>query len=209
MDPHPGARVLGTVLLPKSNEAVAQLPKVGGDSPSTEVSQNRGDVALRDAGSGHGGVGDLRAFFQPSWYFDDGGARRMREEGRGRQREDAGMEPPIPSRRARRGSACDSRAGSPAPIPSLLPPHNRCGRTPPAVCRSGQGGRGRPRVPSRSPSRSRGPARRQRGALNSGGGGGRAQRAAPGGESGTGTGSQRGAGGRRGVGTAPRDPNPP
>jgi len=32
---------------------VAQLPRVG--SPSLEVFQNGGDVALRDVGSGHGG----------------------------------------------------------------------------------------------------------------------------------------------------------
>ena len=40
-------------------------------SPSLEVSQSRGDVALSDVGSGHGGGGlmaeldDLRGLFQP------------------------------------------------------------------------------------------------------------------------------------------------
>lgn len=38
----------------------------------------------------------------------------MREEGR--EREDAGMELPVPSHRARRGSGCHSGAGSP-PLP--------------------------------------------------------------------------------------------
>ena len=42
----------------------------GGGSPSLGVSQSRGDVALRDVGSGHGGVGgvgfgDPRELLQP------------------------------------------------------------------------------------------------------------------------------------------------
>ena len=42
----------------------------GGGSPSLGVSQSRGDVALRDVGSGHGGVGgvgreDPREHLQP------------------------------------------------------------------------------------------------------------------------------------------------
>jgi len=47
---------------------VAQLPREVVGSPSLEVFQNRGDVALRDVGSGHGGVswgwtlGSQRAF---------------------------------------------------------------------------------------------------------------------------------------------------
>ena len=36
---------------------MAQLPREVVGSPSMEVFQNRGDVALRDVGSGHGGVG--------------------------------------------------------------------------------------------------------------------------------------------------------
>ena len=41
------------------------------ESPSLEVFQSRGDVALRDVGSGHGEgglgrLGDLRGLFQPS-----------------------------------------------------------------------------------------------------------------------------------------------
>jgi len=54
-------------LLIRSSAAVAQLPREVVGSPSTEVFQNRGDVALRDVGSGHGGVGlgDLRGLFQP------------------------------------------------------------------------------------------------------------------------------------------------
>ena len=39
-----------------SDDALAQLPREGG-SPSLGVSQSCGDVALRDVGSGHGGVG--------------------------------------------------------------------------------------------------------------------------------------------------------
>ena len=44
-------------LLSKGGDAVAQLPREVVGSPSLEVFQNRGDVALRDVGSGHGGVG--------------------------------------------------------------------------------------------------------------------------------------------------------
>ena len=44
-------------LLQKSGDAVAQLPREVVGSPSLEVFQNRGDVALRDVVSGHGGVG--------------------------------------------------------------------------------------------------------------------------------------------------------
>ena len=46
------------------------------ESPSLEVAKNHGDVALRDVVSGHGGggltvgFGDLRGFFQPSWFCD-------------------------------------------------------------------------------------------------------------------------------------------
>ena len=36
-----------------------------GGSPSLEVLQNCGDVALRDVVSGHGGGGDLGGLFQP------------------------------------------------------------------------------------------------------------------------------------------------
>jgi len=36
---------------------VAQLPREVGESPSLEVSQSCGDVALRDVGSGHSGSG--------------------------------------------------------------------------------------------------------------------------------------------------------
>jgi len=44
-------------LLQKSSDAVAQLPKEVVGSPSLEVFKERGDVALRDVVSGHGGVG--------------------------------------------------------------------------------------------------------------------------------------------------------
>ena len=44
-------------LLRKTGEAVAKPLTEVGESPSMEVSQSRGDVALRDVGSGHGGVG--------------------------------------------------------------------------------------------------------------------------------------------------------
>ena len=44
-------------LLQKSSAAVAQLPREVVGSPSLGVLQNHGDVALRDVGSGHGGVG--------------------------------------------------------------------------------------------------------------------------------------------------------
>ena len=51
-----------------------------GGSPSLEVFHGRGDVALRDVGSGHGGVagvglGDLRGHFQPEWFCDSTAAR--------------------------------------------------------------------------------------------------------------------------------------
>ena len=36
---------------------MAQLPREVVESPSLEVIQDRGDVALRDVVSGHGGVG--------------------------------------------------------------------------------------------------------------------------------------------------------
>ena len=45
------------MLLTESGDAVAQLPREMGMSPSLEVFQNCGDVALRDVDSGHGGVG--------------------------------------------------------------------------------------------------------------------------------------------------------
>ena len=35
---------------------MAQLPREVGGSPSLEVLRNRGDVALKDVGSGSGGV---------------------------------------------------------------------------------------------------------------------------------------------------------
>ena len=42
---------------------MAQLPREAVGSPSLGVFQNRGDVALRDVGSGHGvGLGDLEVF---------------------------------------------------------------------------------------------------------------------------------------------------
>jgi len=44
-------------LLQKSRAAVAQLPMEVVGSPSLEVFQNRGDVALRAVVSGHGGSG--------------------------------------------------------------------------------------------------------------------------------------------------------
>ena len=49
---------------------MAQLPREVVGSPSLEVFQNRGDVALRDVGSGTVGwagvgLGDLRGLFQP------------------------------------------------------------------------------------------------------------------------------------------------
>ena len=43
------------LILQKSSEAVAQLPREVVQSPSLEVFQNRMDVALRDVVSGHGG----------------------------------------------------------------------------------------------------------------------------------------------------------
>ena len=49
--------ILGTIPSPKSGWALAQLPTELGGSSSLGVSQSRGDVALRDVGSGHGAVG--------------------------------------------------------------------------------------------------------------------------------------------------------
>ena len=43
--------------LQKSTDAVAQLSGGAGGSPSLQVFWSCGDVALRDVGSGHGGVG--------------------------------------------------------------------------------------------------------------------------------------------------------
>ena len=45
------------ILLRKSSDAVAQLPREVVESPSQEVLQNCGDVALRDVVSGHSGGG--------------------------------------------------------------------------------------------------------------------------------------------------------
>jgi len=59
------------VLLTKSSEAVAQLGRSVGLSPSLEVAHNRVYVALKDVVRGHGGGGleggldDLRGLFQP------------------------------------------------------------------------------------------------------------------------------------------------
>ena len=50
---------------------MSQLPREVVQSPSLKLFQNRVDVALRDAVSGHGGgglmvgLGDLRDLFQP------------------------------------------------------------------------------------------------------------------------------------------------
>ena len=47
---------------------MAQLPREVVGSPSMEAFQNGGDAALRDVGSGHGGVGgggDLGGLLQP------------------------------------------------------------------------------------------------------------------------------------------------
>jgi len=61
-----GRAVLGEEL-PKSSAAVAQLPGEVRESPSLEVSQNHGDMALRDVGSGWDGIelGDPLGLFQP------------------------------------------------------------------------------------------------------------------------------------------------
>ena len=48
--------VLGKISSPKEQSAKAQLPRSGGIT-IMEVFQNHRDVALRDVGSGHGGVG--------------------------------------------------------------------------------------------------------------------------------------------------------
>ena len=64
---------LGKISSPKElsgTGTAAQGVGGGGGPPSLEVFQNRGDVALRDVLSGHGGVGwgwtwDLRGLFQP------------------------------------------------------------------------------------------------------------------------------------------------
>jgi len=59
----------GLILLPKSREVVAQLPREVGESPSVEVSRRVVGVV----GSGHHGVGlggNLRDLFQPSWFCD-------------------------------------------------------------------------------------------------------------------------------------------
>ena len=48
-------------LLRESGAAVAQLHRETVKTPSLEVSESRGDVALREVGSGHGGDG-LRSF---------------------------------------------------------------------------------------------------------------------------------------------------
>ena len=53
-----------------SSDAVARLPREVVRSPSLEVFRNHGDVALRDVGRGHGGVGcvelgDLKVLLQP------------------------------------------------------------------------------------------------------------------------------------------------
>jgi len=45
------------LILQKSGEAVAQLPREVVQSPSLEVLKNHVDVALRDVVSGHGGGG--------------------------------------------------------------------------------------------------------------------------------------------------------
>ena len=44
-------------ILGESSDAVAQLPREVGGSPSLEVLRNSRDVARRDVVSGHGGVG--------------------------------------------------------------------------------------------------------------------------------------------------------
>ena len=48
--------IMGKISSLKSGAAVAQLPREWGVTIPGGV-QNRGDVALRDVGSGHGGVG--------------------------------------------------------------------------------------------------------------------------------------------------------
>ena len=50
-----------------SGDAVAQLPGEGVGSPSVDVFHTRGDMALRDVGSGWDGIelGDPLGLFQP------------------------------------------------------------------------------------------------------------------------------------------------
>ena len=59
--------------LPKSSDAVAQLPRGVVGSLSVEVFQSHGDVALRDVVSEHGGVGwawGSGGLFQPECFFN-------------------------------------------------------------------------------------------------------------------------------------------
>jgi len=51
------AWILGNISSPKEQSGTAQLPREWWDHFSLEVLQSHGDVALRDVGSGHGGVG--------------------------------------------------------------------------------------------------------------------------------------------------------
>ena len=56
-----------TLLLGKSGDAVAQLPREVVGSPFLEVFKEGGDVALKDMVSGHGltvGLNDFRGLFQ-------------------------------------------------------------------------------------------------------------------------------------------------
>mgnify|MGYP001864492600 CR=1 FL=1 len=65
------AWILGKLLLRKSDNALAQLPRKRVQLLSLEVFRSCGDVALRDVVSGHGGggllvgLGDLGGLFQP------------------------------------------------------------------------------------------------------------------------------------------------